>query len=171
MRGRHWILRRSGTTMRCATGTSRRWKRNGSTGVIVLVSAPTDPVHLGIQFATELFCRGSNKRAGSTQEECCTSDIGPDLFCSQAFFARFALNRTNSCHLRLWSAACREMSAPPDVAVRRAEQAKKRVPMLRAPLVSHSTHDSHSRERSSNICSWLYKTIRRNTHDFSSSCA
>lgn len=37
--------------------------------------------------------------------------------------------------------------------------------MLRAPQVSHSTHDSHSWERSFKLCSQGYKAISRNTHD------
>ena len=77
----------------------------------------------------------------------------------------FCFNRTDSGKPPVWSARWAQLSAGANDCCRADPRPKKRVPMLRAPRVSHSTHDSHSWERSFKICSRLYKAIGRNTHD------
>ena len=77
----------------------------------------------------------------------------------------FGVHRTGSGRPPVWSAPLSQLSAGANVCRRADPWPKKRVPMLRAPRVSHSTHDSHSWERSFKICSLLYKAIGRNTHD------
>ena len=77
----------------------------------------------------------------------------------------FCFNRTDSGRPPVWSARSVQLLAGANACGRADPWPKKRVPMLRAPWVSHSTHDSHSWERSFKICSLLYKAIGRNTHD------
>ena len=130
----------------------------------VPVSALIEPKRLGIPFAIELLSPLKQRhwrRSTAAQPP----RHRPRSFRRSNQTWLIGFHRTGSGRPPVWSSPLSQLSAGANVCRRADPWPKKRVPMLRAPRVSHSTHDSHSWERSFKICSLLYKAIGRNTHD------
>ena len=127
-------------------------------------SALIEHERLGIPFAIELLSPLKRKRwLRSTAAR--HPRHRPRSFRRSNEIWLIGVHRTGSGRPPVWSLRSAQLSAGANASGRAEPWPKKRVPMLRAPRVSHSTHDSHSWERSFKICSWLYKAIGRNTHD------